>query len=678
MRSSRFPFAVAALLLAAASARADDLRPSWECLPADTVAMVRLPQPADFLQAVREQTRFGAIALAPDRLRKAWELMVPRLWPAESADGDGEGTAKLDEMLGRYGLSQDDLSAGFAGNAGAALIVRSREGDLPPVALFVGWAEPGSEPAGRCMAALKQRAEELVSKGGEPPVRRTDVEMAGHEVVWLAQPVMGRTGSITLEGEPSPEKLQELRKQAEAQARMSKPVQTGLVHSFNARIDGRLLMGQTLPLGRARGFQVGVGSDGTMQLQVAARQDDKPRDFEIESGSDEARQIFEQFLAAHATADEAPLATVLQTPGMQESLPAGITLLDMMVDLGGLVRRVTGGSQESMSRLDAVGIAGIGPLAWRHTLDGDVYRQGLFVSLPAPRQGAMRILEQEADAAEVPTFVTSEAVDLTQISLDLGKAYQTIREIAVAEGGEETANMFTAAEMQTQGWMGLDLAGVLSAFGTRHWIVSYPPQVAAALAEARKARKETGPLTGMPVADRLALVWKVTDEAPFQKILQRLAPMAKAEIVEEQGFRGIRIPDGPAVFVGQQHLVVAIGADALEKTLAAIRTPPAGAASLRESPAVTRAAGMLPPVPARLFSLGDATHTGGTLGLVREIVAGLESGDVPPVYRELLAKLQSLFPSAAEMEGMFGASTAVLEVTETGLSYRSAWEMPAP
>jgi len=248
----------------------------------------------------------------------------------------------------------------------------------------------------------------------------------------------------------------------------------------------------------------------------------------------------------------------------------------------------------------------------------------------------------------------------------------------VAEGGEETANMFTAAEMQTQGWMGLDLAGVLSAFGTRHWIVSYPPQVAAALAEARKTRKETGPLTGMPVADRLALVWKVTDEAPFQKILQRLAPMAKAEIVEEQGFRGIRIPDGPAVFVGQQHLVVAIGADALEKTLAAIRTPPAGAASLRESPAVTRAAGMLPPVPARLFSLGDATHTGGMLGLVREVVASLESGDVPPVYRELLAKLQPLLPSAAEMEGMFGASTSLLEATDTGLSYRSAWEMPAP
>ena len=90
--------------------------------------------------------------------------------------------------------------------------------------------------------------------------------------------------------------------------------------------------------------------------------------------------------------------------------------------------------------------------------------------------------------------------------------------------------MFTAAEMQAQGWLGLDLPGVLSAFGTRHWIIAYPPQVAAALAEARKARAAPGPLADMPTIDRLAVVWEVTDEAPFQKILQRLVPLAQAEI----------------------------------------------------------------------------------------------------------------------------------------------------
>jgi hypothetical protein len=86
---------------------------------------------------------------------------------------------------------------------------------------------------------------------------------------------------------------------------------------------------------------------------------------------------------------------------------------------------------------------------------------------------------------------------------------------------------------------------------------------------------------------------------------------------------------------------------------------------------------MLSPAPARLFSIGDATHTGGTLGLVREFLVGLEAGDVTPDSREFLEKLRPLLPSAADMEGMFGVSTSLLEATDTGLSYRSAWELPA-
>lgn len=679
MRFASQPFLIAAvLLLVTAQVSASDLRPSWECLPAETVAVVRLPKPAAFLEAARKQTRFGAVALSPERMQKAWELIAPRLWPADDAQADADaGTARLDERLGRYGLTMADVSAGFAGDAGMGLVVKTRDDGLPPLALLMTWIEPGADSAGRLLAAVKQAAEENAAEGDEPGVRRIDVTMAGHDVVWLAQPVMRREVSITVDGEPTPDKIREARKQAEAKARTTKPVQTGLTHAFCTVIGDRLLMCQTLPTANAANVNVGVGADGEMRVEVNAASPPGPRDFEKDSGGDEARGIFEQFLAAHATADEAPLTAVMQTPGLQESLPDGLTLLDLVLDLGSLIKRVGGEAEGAAKGLAAAGIDGLGPLAWRHTLDGDVYRQGMFIALPAPRSGAMQILEQESDAAEVPPFVTSEAVDLTQISLDLGQAYKTIREIAVAQGGEETANMFTAAEMQAQGWLGLDLPGVLSAFGTRHWVVAYPPQVAAALAEARKDRAEPGPLAGMPTVDRLAIVWQVTDEAPFQKMLQRLAPLAQTQVVEEQGFRGIRIPNGPAVFAGQRHLVVAIGEDSLEKTLAAIRTPPAGEASLRESAAVTRAAALLPPAPARLFSIGDATHTGGTLGLMREILSGLQADDVAPAYRELLEKLRPLLPSAADMEGMFGVSTSILETTDSGLSYRSAWELPA-
>jgi hypothetical protein len=642
---------------------AADLRPSWECLPAETVAFVRLPRPKAFLEEVRKQTRFGAVALSPERMQKAWELM----WQAEDAQ-KAPGTVGPDEQLGRYGLTMADVSAGFAGDAGAGLVVKPRGDGLPPLMLLLSWIEPGAESAGRLLAAVKQAATEAAPEGDEPGVRRIDVTMAGHEVVWLAQPMMGLDASVMVTGKDTPEELRE-------RARAMKLVQVGLTHLFCTTLGDRLIVCWTLPTAASAGVKVGVDDDGKMLAEVATTAPQGPRDFENESGGDEARGIVEQFLATHAADEESPLMAVMQTPGLLEALPDGIALFDAMLDLGSLVKRL--GDEGAARGLAAAGVEGLGPLAWRHALDGDVYRQGLFVALPAPRSGAMRILEQDADAAEVPAFVTSEAVELTQISLDLGQAYQTIREIAVAQGGEETANMFAAAEMQAQGWLGLDLPGVLSAFGTRHWVVAYPPQVAAALAEARKTLQEPGPLNAMPTVDRLAVVWQVTDEAPFQKILQRLAPLAETEVVEEQGFRGVRLPNGPAVFVGQRHLVVAFGDDSLEKTVAAIRTPPAGEASLRESAAVTRAAAMIPPTPARLFSLGDATHTGGTLGIVREILSGLEAGDVTPDYRKLLEKIRPLLPSAADMQGMFGVSTSLLEATDTGLSYRSAWELPA-
>lgn len=631
-------------LLSAATCRAADLRPSWECLPAETVFTMRLPDPAAFVEAARQRTRFGAVMLAPERLQRVWEAFLPQLAPGDGAESDAEAAAaRLAEGLGRYGLTTADLSAVLAGEVGLGVVLLPHADGRPTVPLVMAWTDPGAEAAGRLLTAVKQVAEEGTVEGPEPMrARRVDLTLAGHEVLWVAQPLM----------------------------RTAEPAPDALGHMFCTVIGGRLLLGQSLPLVDPVGT-----NDEDDGGKAAGATPAQPRDIEAESRGEEARDIFERFLAAHATTDEPPLMAALQTRGLREALPEGITLLDVMVDAGGLLRRFGAGAAGAAEALAATGVDGLGPVAWRHTLDGDVYRQGLFVALPAPRSGLMQILEQEVDAAEVPSFVTSDAMGLTQISLDLGRAYRTFREIAVAQGGEQAANMFTAEDMQSQGWLGLDLPGVLTALGSRHWIVAYPPKVAEKLVA---ARQDGRPLESMPDLDRMAIVWQVSDEAPFAKFVQRLAPLARAEIVEEQGFRGFRPPTGPAVFLGQRHLVVAIGDDALEKTLAAIRTPPTGAASLREGAAIGRAAAILPPTPARMFFIGDSTSTGGQLGLMRELLSVLEDRDIAPPARDLVARLRPLLPSAAEMEGMFGVSTALLETTDAGITYRSAWELPRP
>jgi hypothetical protein len=263
------------------------------------------------------------------------------------------------------------------------------------------------------------------------------------------------------------------------------------------------------------------------------------------------------------------------------------------------------------------------------------------------------------------------------VSLDLGAAYRTLRDVVQAGGDEQAANLFTAAEMQVLGWLGVELPELLSSLGSRHWVLSYPPRGAEAVAEARR-RDAARPLESLTAADRTALVWRVADEAPVAKLLDRAAGLAKVELREEQGFRGVRLPTGAAAFVGHGHLVLASGPSALDQTLAGIRSPPSGAAALAERDLFRRADEMLAFGPARLFSVGDSSRTGGMLGTLRDVAAALEPEDVPPTQRRLLERLQGLLPSTADMEGMFGAGGAIVEMTADGVAMRAACEMPAP
>jgi hypothetical protein len=661
MKFFRQGFLLAILALpsfAGSQASAADLRPSWECLPEQTAVMVRLPQPQEFVAALRTRTKFGATVLGGDRLERVWKLMVDKFGP----DGGGDTFDGWKKDLEKYGLRPADLTAALAHDVGFGMVVVPRDAGRPPLQVMLVWLEPGDDAAGRMFAAVKQMLEERAGEGESAP-KRVDLEMAGHEVVWMQERVMGLdVGGIAGDAEDDKEVGEQV---AELQERIAKAarVQVGVSHSFVTRIGGRLLIGQTIP---------------TSPVLAVRAAGDGPRDWEAESGVEEAKGIFQRFLAAHAAAAAAPLAEVFAMPGVREALPEGLAAIDIMIDPRVFMTAFGGNgaeAEEGRRRLASVGLDAIGPVVWRQSLDGGRYHNGMFVSMPAPRRGLMRILDQDCDPSQPPSFVTSEATDLTQFSIDLGKAYQTVREVMVAAGGEEAGNMFTVAEMQAQGWLGLELPKVLSALGSRHWLIAYPSKIAAAVAAGRAAGNAGQQLNA---ANRGAIVWLVADEAPFLKILQQLAPMAGGTLAEEQGFRGIRVPNGPAVFLGMNHLVVGIGEESLEKTIAGIRNPPAGEASLRESDLMRRAATLLPLDPVRMFSVGDATKTGGMLGNFREIAAAMEPDDVPEEYRELFAGLKGLMPTAADMEGMFGASAATMRMTDAGIALRSVWEMPPP
>ncbi len=649
------------------AAMADELRPSWECLPADTALMVRLPKAAEFVETMRMSTRFGAIAMRPERLDGLWRMLVEQAGEAQSTVGDTvllSNPADWEKSLEKYGLKPADLSGAFTGDVGGGLVVRQRDGDLPPLAMLLAWAEPGEEVAGRVMAAVKQRLEERVEGEPETPaIRRVDLELAGHEVVSVVVPVMtldlGETDAdpVAEESDEDADDADRAQARLEERLRAAKPVQTGQQHVFYTTVGGRILYGTTFP-------------------GAAASGDGQP-DFDALSGGDEAKQIFGSFLAAHAEDDEPALARVLREPALAAAALPGVPLVEAV-----FVPRVMDAGRpaaEAGGRLAQVGLDDVGGVAWRQAFADGCWRSTIAVTLPAPRHGMLGMLDQRCDACEVPPFVTREAVDFTQISFDLGAAFRSIRELVAGDAAaEQLTNMLNVADVQATTWLGTDVATMLSGLGSRHWILSFPPRIAAAMAEARAARADgAGSTVSMPT-DSLAMVWEVADEAPFLKLLGQLAPLAGGELEDEQGFQGLRLPGEIGVSVGRRHLVLALGPGTLEKVLTAIRNPPAGDVSWRESDSLRRARGLLDLPPARMFAVGDATATGGMLGSLREFVAALEPGDVDEDSRELLAAGQKLLPTADEMKGMFGVSASVLRMTDDGLVLESAWEMPAP
>jgi hypothetical protein len=644
-RRALVPFLAAVLAAALAEPGAAAPRPTWECLPDDTALMVRLPNAAGFVAALRERTRFGAVVLEPRRLWQVTKLLAPRLVAGDP--GNGPATSDPPDMetrLARYGLTTADLVAGLERESGIAVVIRSRPQGGQPLVLNLAWTEPGEGTAGRLVAAFHKQLEEDPVDDGEP-WRRLDLRLAGHEVTQASRSLTRLDlGELNVAPDLDQAGLEALRRELAERARTAPRVSAGRIDTFMTNLAGRLIAGQAISTS--------------------------------DEEADESRALFERFLAAHESERPAALADLFRGAAVRDTLPSGDTLADIVVDPRAFLRALD--DDEQGARLvRAAGLDQLGPVVWRHAFSDGGYRQGLVLALPAPREGLMRILDQECDPAEVPPFVTSEATDFTQISLDLGKAYATIRELVAAEGGEQVANMIGAGEMQALGWLGVDIAGLLSALGTRHWILTFPTEVAAMLDEARKTRTDDG-LQTLPAADRMALVWQLTDEAPFAKLLQRLAPLAGGDVSDEQGFRGLRLPGDVGVFVGRDHAVVAVGETTAEATLTAIRHPPVGAASLRETTAVRRSRDMLAAGPTRVFSVGDASRHGGLLGLARDIASRLEPADVPPDFRGTLRELQSLLPTAAEMEGMFGVAASVVQVTRDGVTYRSAWEMPAP
>jgi hypothetical protein len=640
---------------------AAELPASWTLLPDETVLIVRLPGGTAFVDALRAQTKLGAKILGKDRLQKLVDLIGQ------------EDTAARDELtkaLARLDLKSDDLGTLFAGEIGYAVVAEPR-GDNEPLAVGLAWLEPKGDLAERMVKAIQTLVDD--EKGGEHPVRRVDFELAGHAVMHLsfpyfeADPVHFDLGGAQFQPgqQLTPEQIQQFQ-QAQENAKQHEVGRTNL---FVARLGNRVLLANTM----AESHRDLLGDDLDHPKAV---------DWDEVTGVETAKGIFARFLTAHTASAGGATPRMLDTPGLSDALPDGVVLLEVLADPRPLLKMAE--RADAAGRVvEALGVDALGPIAYRMALDGTLMRSALFVSAPSPRRGLLRLMDQAALPAELPEWAPANVLQVEQISFDLAKLFDQIKEIAITYAGDTAQQVLAQIDQQLNALLQTDLRSLLASLGTTHTILSFPPKAAAA--------PQANPWA---IEARFGLVWKLKDEALWKRLVQFVGNFAQqagfAEPAEEQGFSGIRIKqqiEGGA-FVGRGYLIIGFGAEVCESVMAAIRNPPSGGSALRTSLLYARANELVRHAPSLSYNLADAGS--GLKGIRRMFMMILEPQNMmPPILPggvaartpeqlAVIEKIKALLPTEDELEGAAGVSVSQTIVNDKGLFNQSVLELPAP
>ncbi|HEV3340484.1 MAG TPA: hypothetical protein VG125_09005 [Pirellulales bacterium] len=658
-------------------AGAADLAPSWTALPDETALMLRLPGGQAFIDALQKQTKLGAVVLSPERFERLVQII---------RDQSGDDWDSLREALGRVDLKPDDLQGLFHGDLGVAVTLEPRA-DRAPLVVLLGWLEPGEELAPRVLAALQSLLGDLADEPS-PPVRK-DIELAGHEVMHLEIPisdlVVPEMTDAEEDDDDSTEKLQERIDEFKKKLNEAQLTVVDHVHVFVSRLGGRIVWASTVPQSSA-------------DVHAKSEAERETIDWDALSGLEQATAVFGRFLAAHDGSSPGGAARLLETPGLEPTLPGGTPLVELIADPRPLVKLADRATNPKIKQaVEILGGGGVGPLGLRMTIDGTTLRNGVFLSMPAPRPGLLSLFDQAKLDPAPPSWVPATAIGYQQMSFDLGQAYARIKALVIELLGEPAKKGFDQVEGAAALFLQTNVTELLSAFGSQHSVVTFAPRFVRPGQE--KAAQAEGGDASPTVIQRLGVVCRLKDEKD-ERVLKQFLKAASQMIqggggaslrpVEELGVSGYRLDQNGTevgLFIGNGYLVMGSGPEVSETLLVALRTPPEGDAALRASGFVERGRALIAPQPCLSYELSDA---GAGVKLTREtlqwLLEALITGNVPGLgaavasesQKALFEKLKSILPTENEMEGVMGVKIGQTLVTDDGLVIQSALDLPAP
>jgi hypothetical protein len=624
----------------------------------ECIAAVELPDLGAFWSAY---SRTRLIQLFSEQGRGEQMLALARKHAGAEAEAEfGAFTASL----AKHGLAPADLGlVATGGPLGVAVLQLGLDAQQEPQFGALLWCEPAGDLTDRLLQALDRAVEEHPNE-----VRRTDIDADGLQVRMLT-PVQEPRPAV-----PAPaagDEAGDLEEDMEESEREQPVVQI-------VRHERRLVVLLTAPAlaetarGSLRQAALGTGQ-GAFLTRIAA------------SGA-RADLDANQLPMFHAYGDLRPFWRQLENAA-QTAKTKPHNERDADPDQG------DNGTDMALKVLRSTGLLGIETLALSSGFapTGQIQTQGTIIVPQAQRTGLMKLVDVPPQRCVVPAWAPADAIGYSQLAVDLPALYSAGIEIAQAVGGEDFAPRLKGFEAMAQGFLGMPVSQLLSAFGDRIQVAALP--------------SKPGATPEAPVRDAQVWAMPLRNEETLRGLVQNLGQFVASQggtYADEQGFAVLRFTPPTdagnefAVFVGRGHIGFAQGSGLASQVMGDLVAPPAE--GLAASAVMQRGQAMLSGQPALVIQCQD---TGAVLANAGTILTGLaammpdddmelqfedEKGAGEPRFDDkrkvqkgmagFLRELVSLLPSSDELRSAGGIDASELTVDAQGLHLRGRTEVP--
>ncbi|MDQ8187926.1 hypothetical protein [Pelagicoccus sp. SDUM812002] len=374
-----------------------------------------------------------------------------------------------------------------------------------------------------------------------------------------------------------------------------------------------------------------------------------------------------RFLAAQQEGGGDFLSSFYADSGVSEVRPSFTARLELLGDVRSLFDFIPPQNRQIFQTLEFDKFTKVG--VWSGFVDMQE-RSTVFLGAPAPRSGFATLLENEFFEFQPPAWVPSNVNAYTVASFDMNKLYAFALDVAKKfMPPEQVEQQVAMANGQLQMMLQADVPTLMSAFGKRIHILEYPIEMVT-------VDNPDGLSIELPRTSQ-AMVMDFTRPDILQAGMAMIAGMAQnpnagIELVDEQGFAGVRVDDPNQGVVTIAHglgkLVFAVGSEETSSRIFSTLTNlPSGENALANNSEFRSFVADANIKPGVLFSYSRGEEILKNLVPVFKSLAGSMRLTAGEKASDFVERAIELFPSEDELDGLLGVTFSRMYHNDSGI-----------